>query len=258
MQQKTLEYFIGRNLQYRPRFFAYIRPQEGFLFAKYAHHLKHRILDFGCGDGFFAETVFGKGAIDIGLDVPTSRMKQAVEKAIYKKTVTYDGVRIPFHSSTIGSIVSNCVFEHIPHIEKSIAEMFRVLRPGGHLLTSVMCSTWNRNLAGKKWGGTAYISWFNSVQEHHSLLSKQKWSALFKKCGFIISAADDYLFERASVETERYHFLSLLSLVRYRLTGKWTSGKPATSEEIRVIQSLIVSDTKNPSACFFVLKKPLR
>jgi ubiquinone/menaquinone biosynthesis C-methylase UbiE len=258
MLKKTLEYFIGRNLQYRPRFFAYIRSQEAFLFTHYAHHLKHRILDFGCGDGFFAETVFGKGAIDIGLDVPTSRMKQAISRAVYKKTVEYDGVRIPFASSSIGSIVSNCVFEHIPHIEKSIAEMYRVLRPGGHLLTSVMCTTWNKNLSGKKWGGNAYVSWFNSVQEHNCLLSKQKWSALFKKSGFSLVASDDYLFERASVETERYHFLSISSLMRYRLTGKWTSGKPASAEEIRTIASLIQSDNKNPSACFFVLKKPLR
>lgn len=258
MQRKTLDYFIGRNLQYRPRFFAYIRSQEAYLFTKYANHLKHRILDFGCGDGFFAETVFGKGTIDIGLDVATSRMKQATARALYKKTVEYDGVQIPFASSTIGSIISNCVFEHIPHIEKSVTEMFRVLRPGGHLLTSVMCASWNKNLSGKRIGGNAYVSWFNSVQEHHSLLSKQKWAALFKKVGFSIRASDDYLFERASIETERHHFLSLPSLVRYRLTGKWTSGKPASPYEIRTIQSLIESDKKNPSACFFVLKKPLR
>lgn len=255
MQNKNLEYFIEKNLQFRPRFFAYIRSQEGLLFTKYAKFIKPKSLDFGCGDGFFAEMVFGKKKIDIGLDVPSSRIRQAAQKGVYKRMLTYDGKEIPLRSSTVSTVVSNCVFEHIPHIHKSVLEIHRILKPGGYLLTSVMCAPWNNNLAGIAVGGRAYVNWFNRVQEHHALLSKKKWTSLFKKSGFSISTSEDYLFHKAAQKTELYHYLSVPSLLLYKLTGKWTLGNKPSSKNVTTIRELILSDKKSPSACFFVLQK---
>lgn len=255
MAKKTLEYFIKKNLQYRPYFFSFIRPQEAFLFEKYKQYCKGTILDFGCGDGFFSECIFGKRTINIGLDVITSRMKTAEKDKIYKKTVVYDGVHIPFKKSSVQSIISNCVFEHIPHIEKSLSEMNRILKPGGHLITSVMCNTWSRNLFGKKMIGSLYVNWFNKMQEHNALYSKKQWVSLFKKNGFDIIESEDYLYEIASQKTELAHFSSLYSLFLYKLTGKWTFGLSPSQHEVKKIRDLIEGDKKNPSACFFVLRK---
>lgn len=255
MQNKNLEYFIEKNLQFRPRFFAYIRSQEGLLFTKYAQFIKSKSLDFGCGDGFFAETVFGRKTIDIGLDVPSSRMQIAKKNQVYKQMITYNGNEIPLHPSSVKTVVSNCVFEHIPHIEQSLKEIHRILSPNGYVLTSVMCSSWSANLFGGQWGGSAYVNWFNRVQDHNALYSKKKWTTVFKKSGFSIVAVDDYLYKNTSQMTELYHYLSLPSLILYKLTGKWTLGiRPSTKDIVR-IEKLIQSDKQNPSACFFVLKK---
>lgn len=255
MAKKTLEYFIRKNLQYRPYFFSFIRPQEAFLFEKYKQYCKGVILDFGCGDGFFAESIFGKRTIDIGLDVVTSRMKTAEKNNVYKKTIVYDGVHIPCKKSSVHTIISNCVFEHIPHIKESLQEMNRILKPNGHLITSVMCNTWNGNLFGKKMMGHRYVDWFNRMQEHHALYSKRQWIALFEKCGFDVVVSQDYLYEIASKRTELAHFSSLYSLFLYRLTGRWTFGLQPSQKEVEKIQDIILGDTKNPSACFFVLEK---
>lgn len=255
MQEKTIDYFIQENLKSRPYFYSFIRPQEAMLFEKYKRYCKKSILDFGCGDGFFAETIFGKNTIDIGLDVPTSRMKVAQKNNVYKKIISYEGTYIPLESSSIQSIISNCVFEHIPHIEMSLVEMSRILKPGGHLITSVMCSTWSENLSGRKFLGLPYVQWFNRMQEHNSLLSKKQWDKLFKGKGFDIVASDDYLFEQASKMIEINHFLSLPSLILHTFTGRWTYGSVPNKSEIKKIRELIGSDKKNPSACFYVLKK---
>lgn len=255
MQNKNLEYFIEKNLQFRPRFFAYIRSQEGLLFTKYARFLKPKSLDFGCGDGFFAETVFGRKKIDIGLDVPNSRMQIAKHNKVYKQLVTYNGSKIPLRPSSLKTVVSNCVFEHIPQIEKSVQEIYSVLKPGGYLLTSVMCSPWSTNLSGAKWGGLAYVRWFNRVQEHNALYSKKQWISLFHKSGFSIEVSEDYLFKRASQKTELFHYLSVPSLLLYKIIGKWTLGIKPHKKEVEAIKTLIISDKQHPSACFFVLKK---
>lgn len=255
MAKKTLDYFIRKNLQYRPYFFSFIRPQEAYLFEKYKQYCKGAILDFGCGDGFFAECIFGKRTIDIGLDVPTSRMKTAKKNNVYKKVVVYDGLLIPLRKTSVRTIISNCVFEHIPRIEKSLQEMERILKPGGHLITSVMCSTWSGNLFGRKMMGLPYVNWFNKMQEHNSLYSKKQWITLFKKCGFDIVEQEDYLYEIASKKTELSHFSSWYSLLLYKVTGKWTFGFRPSEHEVKKIKHLIEQDKKNPSACFFVLKK---
>jgi len=225
------------------------------LFEKYKLYCKKSILDFGCGDGFFAETIFGKNTIDIGLDVPTSRMKVAQKNNVYKKTISYEGTCIPLESSSIQSIISNCVFEHIPHIETSLVEMNRILKPGGYLITSVMCSTWSENLRGRKFLGLPYVQWFNRMQEHNSLLSKKQWNKLFEGTGFDIVASEDYLYEQASKMVEINHFLSLPSLILHAFTGRWTYGSVPNKSEVKKIRELIGSDKKNPSACFYVLKK---
>lgn len=255
MQKKTLDYFIRENLKSRPYFFSFIRPQEAVLFEKYKRYCKKIILDFGCGDGFFAGTIFGKKIIDIGLDVPSSRMNIARKNNVYKNIISYGGTNIPLESSSVNSIISNCVFEHIPHIETSLAEMNRVLKSGGCLITSVMCSTWSENLAGRKFLGLPYVNWFNKMQEHNSLFSKKQWSELFGKCGFEIIKSEDYLYEQASKMTEIHHFLSFSSLLLHTITGKWTFGFAPRKIEVKKIRTLIETDKKNPSACFFVLKK---
>jgi ubiquinone/menaquinone biosynthesis C-methylase UbiE len=253
--KKSLRYFIEQNIKYRPSFFAYIRSQEASLFYKTIPKMQHPILDVGCGDGFFARTVFGTQCIDVGLDVPTSRMRQAPQTRAYKKLISYEGVQMPFQSNTFKTIISNCVFEHIPHIEKSVAEMERVLKPGGLLVTSVMCNSWNDNLAGGTILGKKYVDWFNKVQEHNSLLSKSQWTTVFKKAGFEIIEATDYLFQKSAQATERHHFTSLLSLCTYKLFGVWNLFPHASKKKIDAIETLIKSDTYSPSACFFVLKK---
>lgn len=246
---------IQKYLAERPAFYAYLRPQEAILFYERINKMKGPILDFGCGDGFFASTIFKKKSIDVGLDLPSSRMSEAPITKIYKNLKTYEGTTIPYRTGTFGTIISNCVFEHIPNIKKSVQEMKRVNKKNGLLMTTVMCTSWSGNLKGGKLFGAWYIDWFNGFQHHDSLLSKKQWITLFKKSGYEIVEAIDYLYEGAAQKTEVYHFLSILSLITYSLFKRWNIFATVSKKKIEEIEMLFQNDTRKPSACFFVLRK---
>lgn len=246
---------IKQYLKDRPAFYAYLRPQEALLFYSRIGKMKGPILDFGCGDGFFASTIFKKKFIDVGLDLSSSRINESSKTNMYKKLKIYDGEIIPFKGQTFGTIISNCVFEHVPHIEKSVQEMNRITKKNGLLMTTVMCSSWSDNLLGGKIFGTNYIHWFNNIQHHDSLFSKKEWERLFKKAEYEIVESVDYLYKKAARKTELYHFLSIFSLLTYALFKKWNIFSLVSKNKIKEIEQLIQNDKRHPSACFFVLKK---
>jgi SAM-dependent methyltransferase len=56
------------------------------------------------------------------------------------KAINLDLTRIGFPDGAFDCIVSLSVIEHIPAVEKALAEMYRVLAPGGRLLVTTDCS----------------------------------------------------------------------------------------------------------------------
>lgn len=218
---KKIDFFIKKYLENQPMFLAIIRCQEAMFFQKYKHFIKGNILDFGCGDGFFAEVVFGKGKIDIGLDLENSRAKIAEKNRVYKKVVYYDGRKIPFPNKYFSTIISNCVLEHVPNLKQIIKEIKRVLKPKGYFLTSVMTDKWEEYLIGKKIVGKGYLNIMRKKQKHFNLLSKEKWKILFSSFGFEIIKIDDYMNKYQSQIMDIFHYLSLPSLLSYKITNKW-------------------------------------
>jgi len=219
--RKNLDFFIKKYLENRPLFYSLIRPQEALLFYQNKKYLKPPILDFGCGDGFFAKTVFGKKKIDIGLDLKNSRADEAEKNKIYKKIIYYDGEKIPFPDNYFSTIISNCVLEHIPNLKKSLKEIKRVLKPDSYFLTTVMTNKWEDYLFGKKIFGQRYIKFMRKKQIHFNLLSKNEWVSHLKKAGFQQIKTIYYLTKKQSGWLDILHYFSLPSLLTYRLTDHW-------------------------------------
>jgi SAM-dependent methyltransferase len=93
------------------------------------------VLDLGCGDARSAQ-VFREVKADvrwIGLDVGESDLARAVRD---EHVVLYDGVRIPLATGSIPLIYSRQVFEHVRYPEQVLAEVARILAPGGRFIGS--------------------------------------------------------------------------------------------------------------------------
>lgn len=254
-----IKYFIKKYLENRPAFFALIRPQEAQLFEENKKYIKSPILDFGCGDGFFAKLVF-EDQINIGLDLKDNlRVNEAIKNKIYKKIVLYDGNKIPYPDNYFQTVISNCVLEHIPNLNLSLKEIYRVLAPGGFFMTTIMTNKWENYFFGTKIFGDWYKNFMKKKQEHYNLFSEERWTEEFIKTGFEIIKTIGYLSPKTSMWIDIFHYLSLPSLISYKLFKKWIlfPWLMTNSSVIRIIELNISKPVKKKesSGLFYILKK---
>ncbi len=91
-----------------------------------------RVLDLGCGTGSSVDSFRARDPhVDwVGIDVPDSpeaRFRTRTDA----RFETFDGVSIPFDESTFDLVYCKQVLEHVRHPEALLAEVRRVLVPGG-------------------------------------------------------------------------------------------------------------------------------
>ena len=126
--------YLEEFLRQSPAFYALLRAIECRYMSKVI--IDPPVLDLGCGDGMFGSVLFNNqpGAIDFGIDLSTKDIAKAELKKVYKSLQLGDIQCLPFADSSIGSIFSNSVFEHLEDIDLALCEAARVLRPGGKLV----------------------------------------------------------------------------------------------------------------------------
>jgi 2-polyprenyl-6-hydroxyphenyl methylase/3-demethylubiquinone-9 3-methyltransferase len=90
-----------------------------------------RVLDIGCGKGRFARHLESAGAEVVALD-PSSAM---IGHASGLRRLRASASRLPFASGSFDRIIAIEVLEHLspPGCDAAIAEVRRVLRPGGRV-----------------------------------------------------------------------------------------------------------------------------
>jgi arsenite methyltransferase len=104
------------------------------------------VLDLGCGAGndcFVARALVGPTGKVIGIDMTEEMIQKARENVEITK---FNNVefrmgeieKMPVVTKTIDAIISNCVLNLVPDKSKAFAEMFRVLKDGGHFSVSDM------------------------------------------------------------------------------------------------------------------------
>jgi len=90
-----------------------------------------RVLDIGCGDGQISRLLAAKGASVVGIDPTWNQITVAARRAGGPAYVRAGAARLPFPAATFDAAVACLVFEHIDDIDTAIAEVARVVRPGG-------------------------------------------------------------------------------------------------------------------------------
>ncbi len=102
------------------------------------------VLDLGSGaglDAFIARTLVGAGGEVLGVDMTPEMVARARKNAA---KLGYENVRfvegdieaLPLEDERVDVVISNCVLNLVPDKRRAFAEMFRVLRPGGHFTVS--------------------------------------------------------------------------------------------------------------------------
>lgn len=102
------------------------------------------VLDLGSGAGndcFVARTLVGEEGKVTGIDFTDAMLEKArknLEKTGFKNIdfIKGDIEEMPLADHTFDVVISNCVLNLVPDKAKAFAEIFRVLKPGGHFCIS--------------------------------------------------------------------------------------------------------------------------
>jgi len=108
-----------------------------------------RVLDLGCGAGRHAFESLRRGATVVALDADAAELRGVAEMAAAMheagetpasadaRMVCGDATAMPFPDGAFDRVIAAEVLEHIPADQQALAEITRVLRPGGVLAVTV-------------------------------------------------------------------------------------------------------------------------
>lgn len=94
-----------------------------------------RALDLACGTGDLAFAVAARGARTVGLDITHRMVQLAMQKSGGVRFITGDMTSLPFRSGSFDLVTTGYGLRNVPDLDAAIAEIARVLRPGGRLLS---------------------------------------------------------------------------------------------------------------------------
>ena len=104
----------------------------------------HAVLDLGSGaglDAFVARSLVGEGSRVAGVDMTPEMVEKAwanAEKLGFANVTFHLGdiEALPLEDGLFDVVISNCVLNLVPSKPAAFAEMYRVLKPGGHFCVS--------------------------------------------------------------------------------------------------------------------------
>jgi 2-polyprenyl-6-hydroxyphenyl methylase / 3-demethylubiquinone-9 3-methyltransferase len=97
------------------------------------------LVDAGCGGGLLAPHVERLGYRHVGVDLRRSGLEQSALRGV--SPVTADVTALPFADGSADVVVAGEILEHVTDLPGTVAELCRVLRPGGLLVLDTINST---------------------------------------------------------------------------------------------------------------------
>lgn len=129
-----------------------------------------RLLDVGCGNGAAAIHLATMLGLDVtGVDVDAEQIELATAAGDGLAAVRFlvaDATRLPFDDGEFDLVYTNKTTHHIRDWQRALAEMARVLTPGGQLLYSDFVAPFGHRLPTRR-----VLSCF---ADHHGLESDQR------------------------------------------------------------------------------------
>lgn len=118
-------------------------PQKlaDYLFNRFDMKNGSIFLDIGCGRGEFIKGFMNCGVEGYAVDQSSAASKYCPEAELRISDIENDG--IPFPNNFFDVVYSKSVIEHFHYPERLIKEIYRVLKPGGLVIT--LCPSWEYN-----------------------------------------------------------------------------------------------------------------
>ena len=116
---------------------AYARERRAAVRAALALRAGEQVLDFGIGPGFDPNelaTMIGLGGHVHAVDTSETMLQLSRQRCSDQPWVEFqlaDALRLPFGDATFDAAVAVQVYEYVGEVAAALAELYRVLQPGG-------------------------------------------------------------------------------------------------------------------------------
>lgn len=192
--------------------------------------LAEPLLDLGCGDGLFAERTFSR-PLGLGVDRDTEELTIARTRTTYRSLAAADSAHLPFRGGVFASVISNSVLEHLGDLPSTLAEVRRVLRPGGRFWFSVPSPLYGKLLFHAAWSRRAgldgFSRWYENLvnvrlQKNFHCLGIDEWTRLLEGAGMNVVKHESYLPPAVMYTNDLGYPLAVPAMVWKRVFGRWT------------------------------------
>tara|TARA_Y100000588_G_scaffold385712_1_gene479634 strand:+ start:2419 stop:3198 length:780 start_codon:yes stop_codon:yes gene_type:complete len=112
------------------------RLRERIVFKWLQRKAEQRILDLGCGTGYFASKLAAEGPFVVGMDLDIASVKFAKENGM-GHFVVGSAEHLPFKDSSFDALLSTEVLEHLPEEDQALREIARVGNDGAQFVLTV-------------------------------------------------------------------------------------------------------------------------
>jgi len=172
------------------------------------------MLDVGCATGYTLQAARGLGLDATGVDVSEHAVARCRERGFKAELGAMD--RIPFPDATFQVVVMKHVLEHTPRPREALAEIRRVLRPGGGVYLAVPHAGYAKSLRDP--AVSRYYIPTSHGREHFVYYTPETLTRLLREEGFapVRRPHPDLWHRRAPVATR----LGKLAIAPLRLLGQ--------------------------------------
>lgn len=247
--------YLRLHLTALPLHRALLRSVECRLLSRY--RFERPILDVGAGDGHFTSVLFPDG-VDVGIDPSPDALADAEKWGVYGELRVASACELPFPDESFGSVISNCVLEHIPDLDTALDEIARVLKPGGFFATTVPSPNYERFLLGStlfRSVGLAplarlYGRWMTRISYHYHYYPPEEWQRRLAKRGLNVREWEYYFSAGAHRAFDLSHYVSAPSVLVRKMTGRWIlfPGKPGVGLQRALLGRFYERDIKGEGA----------
>lgn len=136
---RRIQYPDGRNLAARQSIYAFQVPKvelPRWALDKAGLSGRELVADIGCGNGAYLTELARRGHAGplVGVDLSEGMAREARAGATGTSTLVGDASRLPLRDASAGVILSMHMLYHVPDRSAAVAELRRVVVPGGPVL----------------------------------------------------------------------------------------------------------------------------
>lgn len=152
-------------------------------------------LDHCCGDGLFASLGWPAERFAAGCDLDGASIERARKRARHGRLDVCDAAqRLPYADDSFELVFNNSALEHIPDLDRALAEVARVVRPGGRFAFNVLNHRYFEWWPAEAPAAKGYREW----QPFFHALDMGEWTSRLARVGLQVQEARGYFDREAA------------------------------------------------------------